>query len=696
MAMVRRLSAMAGRWGVEVAMMVAEADSSAMRASNLAAFAKYIPALFKRLQNHVPETRLVENPDGSRDIEFRGQCLYDVAGDGTTGPDLARREIEALKGSHRHRVYLAPLSSKNTDHNSSLHVAEMLKKGVEDGITFLQVPNTDGAYHLVVLGLGLGYHLDELVKLTEPFSICIVEPNIDFLYHSLETFDWRSLLERMSVSPQSVSLILAAKADEIARAVRGHCRHANPAAVDSMLIVQSYANSMMDTARGVLAHDAHLIQSGLGFYQDEMEMVRASYFNLVPRDDFRLFKRGDKPIDMPAFIVGSGPSIDDDLDFIKANQDRAVIFSCGTALGVLLANGIRPDFQVQLENGEAPRMMLESLAKTYDFTGIRLLGSNTISPQTTPLFGERAYYMRQALAPYGMFSPGVEYSLERAGPTVTNTGLEAALTSGFKSFYLFGCDLGARSPERHHSRFSPYHMKERSADYDAAVVFAQSLPTKELGNFGGVVFSNHIMTWSRDAMESSIMAFSRGRPVYNCSDGLRIKNAKAQVSSGVRLPALKVGKADAVKRLFESWPEAPEFGFKTRWDTGDWRGRMHEFAGKLIEICEAEPERTQEFQHRMGAMLIPDHHRLPHFEEYCLRGTMFVSILSTDYYARRVHPPEKRSRFQHQAYQGVIDLIRMMLDQTDWFFDHIDELYFIDLKKALSEWTENRIPLPQA
>ncbi len=41
-------------------------------------------------------------------------------------------------------------------------------------------------------------------------------------------------------------------------------------------------------------------------------------------------------------------------------------------------------------------------------------------------------------------------------------------------------------------------------------------------------------------------------------------------------------------------------------------------------------------------------------------------------------------------------MIRLMLDQSDWFFEHIDETYSLDLKKALSEWTENRIPLPQA
>lgn len=677
-------------------MVVAEAESD-MRADNLAAFARYLPGIAKLLDGHVPQTRLVDNPDGSFDVEFRGQRLYDVAGDGTSPLDVARTDVDAARKTFQGRLLVSPLSSKSLDNTTSVYVTKLLKKGVDRGITFLEVPNDDGAYHLMVMGLGLGYHLTELLTYCKPFSICIVEPNLDFLYHSLSTFDWASLLERRKEWPSAVSVLRAENAEDLSRAMRAHCRNANPVAVDSTLMFSSYPNDMMDQTLRLFRRDAHLIHSGLGFFQDEMEMVRASYFNLVPHEDFRLFKRGSAPIDLPAFVVGSGPSIDDDLDFIKANQDRAVIFSCGSALGVLLANGIRPDFQVQLENGEAPREMLESMAKTYDYTGICLIGSNTISPQTRALFGNRVFFMRQSLSPFAMFSPGYEYSLDHSGPTVTNTGLELALHSGFNDVYLFGCDLGARSPERHHSRFSPYHMADRQAGYDAAVVFAQKLPVRELANFGGVVFTNEIMTWSRDSMETSIKQSGGARRIFNCSDGMRIQGARPQVSDGVKLVASKRTKTDVVGDLMGHWPEASTFGFKDRWHSTDWRGQLRRYADTVIEICKAEPERSQEFLHRVGPLLIPDHVRPPRFEEYCVRGTLFVTLLTADYYSRRVHPPEKRIAFQNDAYAGVVDLLELMLDQTDWFFDHLDEIHtHTDLKNGLNAWKPSQTPLPPA
>ena len=661
-------------------------------AKNIAAFARYMPEMLDIVNKHVPLSRLIENPDGSHDIEFRGKRLYDIEGDGTTGPQLAARAVEALRGTNRGRLLLSPLDRKSLDATTLIYVSLLLKEGVDQGVSFLESPAEDGAYHLMVMGMGLGYHLASVMELCQPFSICIIEPNVDFLFHSLAVFDWATLLARRADWPKSLTIVTNTMADSMARLMRAHCRHANPAASDGTLIISSYANDTMDGAVKLFRRDAHLIHTGLGFFRDELEMVRASYCNLVPHDDFRLFRRSEARQPLPAFIVGSGPSIDDDLDFIKANQDRAVIYCCGSALGVLLANGIRPDFQMMLENGEAPRLMLEKIRESYDFDGIRLIGSNTISPQIRPLFEDRSFFMRKSLSSYPLFTPGDEYSLERSGPTVTNTGLEAALWSGFHEIYLFGCDLGARSPERHHSRFSPYHMAERKADYDAAMVFAQSLPERQLGNFGGIVFTNEILTWSRDAMEGSLASLTPGTRVFNCSDGIRIAGARALVSASIKLAPPKRAKADIVADIWNAFPQATEFDFPARWHDSDWRGRVRAYAGRLIAICRQEPERTQEFLHLIAPILIPDHERVPTFEEYFMRGTAFVSCISADYYARRAHPPEKRAAFNAAVYHRLIDLLESMVAQTDWFFDHIDELHSLDdLKRELNAWTDDKL-----
>lgn len=669
-------------------MSVAEIESDLVPA-NLAAFAQYMPDLFEKLRTHVPQTSLVRSHDGSYDVEFRGQRLYDTDGTGVSGRERAAQMMELYRGSYRDRISIKALDGATADVPTTEYLARLLKAGLAEGITFLERANTDEAYHLVVFGLGLGYHLEALIELVTPQSICIVEPNLDFLYHSLAVLDWRPILARRATWAPAVTIVLETTVEQMAYKARMHCRHANPTAVDGMLTVQCYANDVMAAAKSKLRADAHLIHMGLGFFYDEMEMVRASYFNLLGDDNFRMLRRSDAPIDVPAFIVGSGPSIDDDLDFLRANQDRAVIFSCGTALGVLLANGIRPDFQLILENGEEPRLAMEMVNKTYDFDGIILLGSNTISPQTRALFKESVYFMRPALSSYSMFTPGYDYTLDDPGPTVTNTGLSAALALGFRQIYLFGTDLGARAPDRHHSRFSPYKMTERKSAYadGAELEFNDKFPEKAIGNFGGVVFTNDILSWSRDGMESVIRRSGTGKHIANCSDGLRIKGARPQVSGGIKLTGRPGRKAEAVRRLMEWFPTASTFGFRQRWASVDWRGRVRRFADRLIEVCEDSPETSGEFLHRMCPLIIPDHTRLPTFEEYFLRGTVFISLIGLDFYIRRVHPAELRATFRQHAYEGFAEMIEHMVEMSGWFLDHLDEFAnSTDLKEGLKEW----------
>src|SRR3546814_12104056 len=88
-----------------------------------------------------------------------------------------------------------------------------------------------------------------------------------------------------------------------------------------------------------------------GYFADERLMIENSVANLA--DGFWMVEGAFQPVhDLPAFVVGSGPSLDAALDALRAWQEHGVIFSAGSALQTLLANGIVPDFQVEKENND--------------------------------------------------------------------------------------------------------------------------------------------------------------------------------------------------------------------------------------------------------------------------------------------------------------------------------------------------------
>jgi len=62
--------------------------------------------------------------------------------------------------------------------------------------------------------------------------------------------------------------------------------------------------------------DGFLLVLGLGFYDDEIISLENTIINI--NNNYPIFSLdNNKMCDIPLFIVGSGPSIDNDIEFIK-------------------------------------------------------------------------------------------------------------------------------------------------------------------------------------------------------------------------------------------------------------------------------------------------------------------------------------------------------------------------------------------
>lgn len=632
---------------------------------NVRAFTAHIhPAITKKILEHKPLSKLVVNEDGDWDVDFRGQLLY-----GAGGKIKAEAMAERYRGQVGQRFKMAPLASGNLDRPAGEFIFHLLKKATEKGLEFAQYPTSEEGYHLISFGLGLGYHLPNLIKMTQCESICIVEPNLDFLYHSLGVMDWEPLLSKNASWP-SVYIVL----DETGMAdrVREHCRACNPTSVDWAIVVSAYSNEVMSRAMRELVRDAALIMMGLGFMVDEAEMTRASFLNLC-RGEYRIYTRQTARLKTPAFVIGSGPSIDQDIEIIKEYKDRAVIFACGTSARILLANGIEPDFMLLLENGEVPVDAMEKVAAAYDVGDAVMIASNTVSPRVKSICKETVYFFRTSLSPYPVFCPGLGHYISDPGPTVANTGLGAALGLGFKELYLFGIDLGSRNPKAHHSKHSAYVRREGEGDDQEVLPFDAVFDHPAVGNFGGVVFTESIMEWTRDALARVIGDNSQRAIVYNCSDGVRIDNTMAKASEAIELETTAQDKKKDLASIMAEMPRVSCDDAIKRWESADGLGQIKDLCRRLKEETEVFPESTPEFFRRILPLLLTDHKRLPSFGEYFLRGTLFMSVSAIDYYVRRVTDPEKRKIFEGLVLQEFHRFIDNLERWAEWFFEHMEE-----------------------
>lgn len=598
---------------------------------NLEVFRREAPWLYDQLrQIGEPHSRMIFENDEPADIEFQGTQLY-----GAPYKEYANHQIAEYWG-RPFRMNFIPPQSSTLDEVGGKFTFRLMREAVDKGMAFSTIPVGRETFFLVVYGVGLGAHIEPLIEETKCKGLVLVEPNVEFIYHSLFTLDWTALFERFEDPEKFLLVSLGTDYKRIAHNIRNFVRGKSPSFFDGTTVYAHYKSSVMDMVQQRIQADANLFLSGLGFLEDEILMVRNSFENLKDYDSYT-YRRTSKPRSLPAFVIGSGPSLDKCFDVLRANQDKAIFISCGTALGVLLANGIIPDFHMEMENVELVFDILSEKTTTYDLKNLCLVASTTVDPRIKTLFQKKIMFFRQVLASWDIFSLGQDTGLHEVGPTVTNAGLSFAQEVGFQDIYFFGMDYGTRHRDRHHAKDSEYRPGGKAP-------FSDEFNRERPGNFGGSIYTHGIFLWARETVEQCIRNFRRGVNYYNCSDGMAIEGAVPKIPKTLSL--LDVNKAAELETLFKDLPVYSREQFEESWGRKDWAEQVEKLCDQLIEFCDVEDEDYPlRYLAKMCGVLTKSTERGPAAEVSMIRGSIFMVMISANYYVNRLADPGRKKEF---------------------------------------------------
>ncbi|MBI1208677.1 MAG: DUF115 domain-containing protein [Azospirillum sp.] len=386
-------------------------------------------------------------------------------------------------------------------------------------------PNYEGTY-LVVLGIGLGFHLESLITGAVARSVYIVEPSPELLRCSLATIDWATLLDTAEARGVTFHISIASDPDLIVSDIVGMFRGGGVPFIDGTYVFMHYPAWALFEARNRLSEYVETMFVSRGFFEDELIMMTNATANLM-RHPCYLMDGLLKPVrSEPAFLIGSGPSIDETIEVVKRWRDRVILFSCGTALRVCLRNGIVPDFHCEIENGEWIYDNLYATSQEYDISDITLVGSLTVNAKVPALFKRSILFFRSSVSSTVILA---ERPLEMYGvePTVANVALRSAMSFGCQEIYMFGIDCGAKSKERKHSKDALYFQTEDMKVREKRLKFPYTVP----GNFGGWAQSDWLFNSSRLVLTRLCRLYNV--KVYNCSDGAYIDETIPKVAEGV-------------------------------------------------------------------------------------------------------------------------------------------------------------------
>jgi len=486
---------------------------------NMELFSKIAPNIYESFKDYEPvELGLSYSASGYIELvnfELNNKSVY-----GEDPEVFADKQISKfLKNPTISKVNFDRSQPYNPNHFHLDLVNEVLDEFNEDIIE----PTTDTPMGLMIMtGCGLGYQISKIIDRCDIYGLCIFDPHKDSFFASLHTVDWAPIIEHFNQSGRMIKLCIGMTPEKtmthlklITATIGLHnvlytfiYRHLN--STEEKEFIELYKKQF------------HLNSLGLGFFDDEQISLAHSIKNVS--SNIPLLKDcKNSHQEIPAFIIGNGPSLDSLGPFLKENKNGGILFSCGTSLGSLYKMGIKPDIHVEMERILTPSAWLEKGTSADFREGITLVGLNNVHPKTYSLFEKCGMALKENdLGTSLIQSELSQHSLQTlnyCNPTVTNCALSLAITLGFKTIYLIGVDLGMLGDEDHHAKGSLHFefdkKKLKENNYSGSQYSIE-------GNFVDSVNTTATLDSSRVNMEQ-FLNYHHKVTAYNPNNGAKIK-----------------------------------------------------------------------------------------------------------------------------------------------------------------------------
>ena len=385
---------------------------------------------------------------------------------------------------------------------------------------------------LILFGIGQGAFLTELLSRRDITNLYLCEPNIEHFYASLFTLNWQALLEQAEQAGRRIYLNIGGDGADYFNDLMQQFYSVGAFTIANTYLLQtSYTPSLSQAVKKLKSQLGVVLTIG-DYYDHARFGISHSYKSLELGHHWLKAERSSylqhKATQLPVFVVGNGPSLDQCADYIKEHRDKVIVVSCGTALKPLHQLGITPDFHAEVEQNRSTYKWITQVNDATYLKQIKLLSVNGVHPDTAALFGGTYLAFKDGEASTSIinhfFAAAQSVAqLTYAYPTVSNLAINWLLQAGFKQLYLLGVDLGYVDVNNHHSRLSGYYKADGTPVYDYGKVHGDIISVA--GNFRPRVQTKIEFDVSRQVIEQTLKAFPGQAEVYNCSDGAYIQGA---------------------------------------------------------------------------------------------------------------------------------------------------------------------------
>lgn len=285
----------------------------------------------------------------------------------------------------------------------------------------------------IIYGLGLGYLFQLMAKHSDS-TILVYEPNLDILYSSFTLVDFSQELSKENI-------YIFDNLDNLLNFLSINTRQNTTVDILALPSYREIYKEVFDeeVKKIELAYGSVLLDYGYKkkrLYASTIAMLEniPTLLKETPVNKFENIYEGET-----AIVVSAGPTLGENIETLKKYQDKAIIFSVGTALKTLVENGIKPDFLCMIESFDCTKQV-----KDIDLSDINLI----VEPYTHGNI--HSLDVKNVLLHLSSNMPSSQYFADITGlstegylaqGTVSYMALNTAVKMGFSKIVLVGQDL---------------------------------------------------------------------------------------------------------------------------------------------------------------------------------------------------------------------------------------------------------------
>lgn len=535
---------------------------------NIQAFAEIMPHIAQAFQQYAPENQNIF-------LDDEGDLNIDLE----TGTPLYASDVRASAEKKVDTVLATPnktvLDIMRSEGHPSRHVyynnlmMDYASEQVDSLTPLTSIPDFAGS--VFFFGVELGYQLELFLARREVKHLYLYEADPDLFFYSLFAIEWRPILEKFNQDGKTINIMIGVDAEHLTQQYMEQLAENGYFMAAMTYLHVAYLSPKIQDALDYFKRHYSAQILGWGFFDDSLMGVAHGLRSIpkakmacLPADGVQENATSSSlPSwikDVPVFVLGNGPSLDNAVELIKEVQDRVILICCGTTINTLSRLGIKPDIHVDVERMVHTAQKFEFLDPSY-LEDILALTVDVMHPDFFKYFKRTGMGLKPGEAITSLVLAKARESgdlknyvqMNHGGPIVANLAMSFVQLFGFRNVYFSGVDNGFKDKEVHHSKHSGYYGKDGKET--GFQTFQKEKLVPKAGNFGGEVYTTHIMDGSRVQIELILKELNQRKDFtsYNLSDGAYIEGSHPVQPEDVLIMDPVIDKKVVIDKLYDTF-----------------------------------------------------------------------------------------------------------------------------------------------